>query len=61
MDNVVVTGVLTTETMGMIVPISLAVVDVTPTELTIVSVNRIFEHISLMLNTYLYDQSETSW
>ena len=45
MSNVVVTGVLTTETMGMIVPISLAVVDVT--ELTVVSVNRIFEHFPL--------------
>ena len=51
MGEVVVTAVLTRETMGMIVPISMAVVDVT--ELTVVSVNRIFEHISLMLNTYL--------
>ena len=51
MDNVVVTAVLNRETMGMIVPIPLAVVDVT--ELTVVSVNRISEHFSLTLNIYL--------
>ena len=43
----VVTGV----TMGTIVPVLMAVVVVT--ELTVVSVNRIYEHFSLTLNTYL--------
>ena len=45
MGNVVVTAVLTRETMGMIVPIPLAVVDVT--ELSVVSMNRIYEHFLL--------------
>ena len=44
----VLTGV---ETMGTIVPVLMAIVVVT--ELTVVSVNRIYEHFSLTLNIYL--------